>query len=203
MSGPTPSRRPARRRGRRPGPSTTRETILRAAHRAFTADGFEATTIRRVARDAGVDPALVHHYFGDKTTLFLHSARIAFDPRRLVVRIIPGGRRGLGERVLRHALPVWESPLGRSLVVAARHAPETYRTFGAVMSQVISATADEVLHDVPPRERTMRVAKAETVLAGLFTGRYLMGIEPAASIPRDQVVREWAPLLQAIIDGQI
>ncbi|MDO5495833.1 MAG: TetR family transcriptional regulator [bacterium] len=192
-----------RRRGRPVGPSTTRETILEAAHRAFTADGFEGTSLRRVARDAGVDPALVHHYFADKTTLFLHSARIAFDPRRVIARIVPGGRSGVGVRVLRHALPLWESPLGRSLVAAARRNPEAYRTFGRVMGQSISAAADEVLADVPAPERALRVAKVETVMAGLFTGRYLMEIEPAASIPPEQVVREWAPLLQALIDGEL
>ena len=93
------------RRGRRPGAPDTRAAILGAARARFADQGFGGTTIRAVAGDAGVDAALVHHYFGSKDDLFLAALELPVDPRQILLPAVAGGIDGAGERILR-ALPV-------------------------------------------------------------------------------------------------
>src|SRR4051812_30128042 len=96
-----------RGRGRRRGGPDTRGEILAAARQSFAGKGFTGTTIRAVAADAGVDPALVHHYFGAKEDLFLAALEIPVDPRRLVPPVFDEGVAGAGERLVRVFLSVW------------------------------------------------------------------------------------------------
>src|ERR687890_2439282 len=105
---PSTSRAP--RRGRRPGAPDTRATILDAARTAFAQKGFAGTTIRAVATAAGVDAALVHHYFGTKDDLFLAALELPVDPRVALAPAIAAGPDGAGERMLRVFLSVWDDP---------------------------------------------------------------------------------------------
>src|SRR5919112_2938334 len=102
---PSTSRAP--RRGRRPGAPDTRATILDAARTAFAQKGFAGTTIRAVAAEAGVDAALVHHYFGTKDDLFLAAMQLPVDPRQLLAPVLGGSVDGAGGRVLRGFLSTW------------------------------------------------------------------------------------------------
>ena len=104
--------------GRRPGGPDTRGQILAAARKSFADKGFGGTTIRAVAAEAGVDPALVHHYFGSKDDLFLAALEIPVDPRALVPAVFEAGVDGGGERLLRLFLSVWDDP--RHPAAAAR-----------------------------------------------------------------------------------
>ena len=90
-----------RRSGRRPGDSGTRAAILEAAKDSFAASGYDATTIRGVARAAAVDPALVHHFFGTKEQLFGAAMELPVDPAVLVPALLAEGTDGLGERLVR------------------------------------------------------------------------------------------------------
>lgn len=193
----------ARRRGRREGKPDTRTEILRAAYRRFAEEGYERTSVRAVARQAGVDPALVRHYFPDKATLFLQAARIGYDPRALVRQIATGGRSGAGLRILRTSLPLWESPLGAGLVVVAVREPRLFRAFADLIGRAIARAAEEVLAELGAEERAVRVAMVESTTGGLFLTRYVLRIEPIASLPRSVVERRWAPLLQRILDGEV
>src|SRR6478736_4707021 len=100
--------RDAPRRGRRPGTPDTRTAILHAARKAFAARGFSGTTIRSAATDAGVDAALVHHYFGTKDDLFVAAMELPIDPRPVIAGVVAGGPDGAGERLLRAFLSVWD-----------------------------------------------------------------------------------------------
>src|SRR3954469_11292384 len=97
-------------RGRRPGAPDTRADILAAARALFADRGFGRTTIRAVASDAGVDPALVHHYFGTKDDLFVASLQLPVDPRERLAPALAGGPDGAAERILRVFLEVWDEP---------------------------------------------------------------------------------------------
>ena len=97
-------------RGRRPGAPDTRAEVLDAARASFAEKGFRATTIRAVAASAGVDPALVHHYFGTKDNLFLAALEMPVDPRELLAPVVQLGPDGAGERLLRTFLSVWDDP---------------------------------------------------------------------------------------------
>ncbi len=107
-----------RRTGRRPGDSGAREAILREARQSFGSAGFSGTTIRGVARAAGVDPALVHHYFGTKDELFAASLELPFDPSVVVPALLAEGMDGLGERVVRTFLGIWDATPGQGPLLA-------------------------------------------------------------------------------------
>jgi len=110
------------RRGRRPGNRDTRGEILAAAQNAFSEGGLSGVSLRRIATDAGVDVALIHHYFHTKEELFLATLQIPLPIHDLVAPLTVGGTDGLGERLLRTMLALWESDLQASLVASLRTA---------------------------------------------------------------------------------
>ena len=120
-----------RRSGRRPGPSGTREAILAAARRQFAAQGYDRTSMRGIAAEAGVDQALVAHFFGAKQQLFVEVVRLPFEPSELLPVLLEGDRETLGERLAGFVASVLESPEGRARVLgivrAAASEPEAAR----------------------------------------------------------------------------
>src|SRR5687767_860862 len=100
------------RTGRRPGNQDTREAILAAARKAFSERGFDGASIRAIATSAGVDPALVHHYFGNKDQLFLATMQMPINPNDFLPKVFEPGIDGIGERIVRTFLGVWDSPAG-------------------------------------------------------------------------------------------
>ena len=100
------------RTGRRPGNQDTREAILAAAKRAFAERGYDKASIRQIATEAEVDPALVHHYFGSKEKLFLATMEAPIDPGEIIPKILADGVDGVGERLVRMVLTIWDSPAG-------------------------------------------------------------------------------------------
>ena len=106
------------RRGRRPGSPDTRATILAEARALFAANGYAGTSVRAVATSAGVDAALVHHYFGTKDDLFLAALELPVDPRRLVAPVVAGGPDGAAERFLGVFLAAWDDPDVRPALLA-------------------------------------------------------------------------------------
>lgn len=192
---------PRRRRGRPAGTSTARADILAAARREFAEKGFDGASIRGIARAARVDPALVHHYFPDKGTLFLSTTRLAMDPRTLVVRLAATGKEGLGRRIVATALTAWESPFGASLIRAYRAEPRLVRGFGNLMGRTIRTAAAELLGADAPN-LAPRTAAIETIITGMFVSRYVAAVEPTASLTREQMIDTFGPILQSVLDGR-
>src|SRR6266487_2690482 len=108
----------ARRTGRRPGPSTTREEILAAARESFAKRGYDATSLRRVAADAGVDPALVRRFFGSKEGLLVAALTVTFRPDKDVAEVVSGDLDTLGDQIIRYTLNLWEQAPIREMLVA-------------------------------------------------------------------------------------
>jgi AcrR family transcriptional regulator len=193
-----------RARGRRPGGPDTRGQILTAARRSFADKGFGGTTIRAVAGDANVDPALVHHYFGSKDDLFLAALDIPFDPRALVPRVFDAGVMGAGERLLRLFLSIWDDPHTRLPLIAlvrtslVQEAPETLLQQGIL--RMILGPMRAVL---PADEAERRVQLVISQMAGLVLTRYLLALEPLASMPPEDVVAWVAPTIQRYLDGPL
>src|SRR5919202_2219610 len=106
------------RTGRRPGPSTTRGAILDAARRRFADAGYDGASIRAIAADAGVDPAVVLHFFGSKDGLFRAAVGWPFDPEVIAARVAADGPGGLGPRIARVFLGFWEDPRTRAPLLA-------------------------------------------------------------------------------------
>lgn len=187
-------------RGRRAGNPDTRGHILTAAQRLFSALGFDKTSIRAVAREADVDPALVHHYFGDKVGLLMATARVAVDPHQLVQRAIVGDRGTLGWRFVATALRAWESPLGATMAQVARRQPALFQAFtGMIATEVIEVAVGQLGYR--PEQRREKMAMLEALMGGMFMTRYVVRMEPMASLRQRDVVRLFGPLVQQVLDG--
>jgi AcrR family transcriptional regulator len=193
-----------RRSGRRAGSADTRGEILQAARHVFGENGFETASVRMVARRAGVDPALVHHYFGTKQALFLAAMELPIDFNALVDRVMAGPRRGIGARLVRQTLELWEDPATRSLLM------------GIVRSATTDAIAAEMLRGLLSQgpvlaltrasgapDAALRATLAGSQVVGLAMARYVVKVEPLASASTDTVVRAIGPTLQRYLAGKL
>ncbi|MEU1685163.1 TetR family transcriptional regulator [Micromonospora sp. NPDC005707] len=195
----------ARRTGRRPGNPDTREAILAAARAAFAERGFDATSIRSIAAAAGVDPALVHHYFGTKEELFRATVAIPVDPAQLVPAVLAGDPDRVGERLVRTFLTVWDSPVGGAAVALLRSAVSSEWTARLLReflaTQVLRRVLDQL--DVDPAQLPLRGALVATQVAGLAMMRYVIRLEPVASADPETLVATIGPTVQRYLTGDL
>ncbi|MGC9667389.1 TetR family transcriptional regulator [Planosporangium sp. 12N6] len=193
------------RTGRRPGNSDTREAILTAARQAFAERGYDKASIRQIATSAGVDPALVHHYFGAKEQLFLAAMEAPIDPARAIEEVIAGGLDGVGERLVRMFLTVWDSPAGAPAAALVRSAvshdwsARMLREF--ITSQILRRVVGGLHLD--PKEGPLRATLVASQLMGLIMARYIVKVEPIASAPRETLVANIAPTIQRYLAGPL
>ncbi|WNM37655.1 TetR family transcriptional regulator [Micromonospora halotolerans] len=195
----------ARRTGRRPGNPDTREAILAAARAAFAERGFDAASIRSIAAAAGVDPALVHHYFGTKEELFRATVAIPVDPAQLVPAVLAGDPDRVGERLVRTFLTVWDSPVGGAAVALLRSAVSSEWTARLLReflaTQVLRRVLDQL--DVDPAQLPLRGALVATQVAGLAMMRYVIRLEPVASADPETLVATIGPTVQRYLTGDL
>jgi AcrR family transcriptional regulator len=188
-------------RGRRPGPSTTREQILAAARRLFAERGFQATTVRGIAAEAGVDAALVHHYFGNKEQLLVAAMNLPLNPAAVIEQLRDAGPRDqLGERIVRFFVGAWRDPgTGQPLQALLRSAVAT-DTGGATLRQfvenVMLPRVSELL-DVAP----VQVTGAFSQLIGFALVGTILHVEPLASATEDELAALLAPSVQRYLDA--
>jgi AcrR family transcriptional regulator len=191
------------RRGRRPGSPDTRSAILGAARQAFAAKGYAGTSVRAVAAAAGVDSALVHHYFGSKDDLFLAALEIPVDPREVLRPAIAGGVDGAGERMLRVFLSVWDDPELRlpllGLVRGVVDADGQRLMREGFLPVVLQPIGVALGIDRPE----LRMPLLASQVFGLIVVRYVLAVEPVASMPADDVVAIYAPTLQRYLSDPL
>jgi AcrR family transcriptional regulator len=194
-----------RRSGRRPGNQDTRQSILDAARAMFAERGFDQTSIRAIATEAKVDPALVHHYFGTKDKLFLASMNAPLDPAELVPKALSGPREEAGERLVRLVLTVWDSPAGVAAVALLRSAMSNEWTARLmrefVVTQVLRRAVAEL--GMQGEEAALRAALVATQVAGLAVVRYILKVEPVAGADAEDLVRVVAPNVQRYLTGDL
>ena len=194
----------ARGRGRRPGGPDTRGQILASARRSFADKGFGGTTIRAVAVDAGVDPALVHHYFGAKDDLFLAALEFPADPRVLLPTVFEPGVDGAGERLVRLFLSVWDDPHARLALVAVVRTGLVQEAEDSLLRQGILRMVQRPLRAaLPAPDADRRVQLVVSQMVGLVMTRYLLALEPLASMPAEELVAWVGPTLQRYLDGPL
>jgi AcrR family transcriptional regulator len=183
--------------GRRPGGPDTRGEILAAARAEFSAKGFDRTTMRAVAAAAGVDPALVHHYFGAKEDLFLAALEFPFDPRVVIPAIIGDGPEGLGERIATTFLTIWDDPDKQlPLLALLRSAVSTESGADLMRTGIAGMILDPIVEALELPDGVERAQLVVSQLLGLAVVRYALAFEPLASMPAPDVVRLVAPNLQ-------
>ena len=186
-----------RRTGRRPGDSGAREAILREARQSFGSAGFSGTTIRGVARAAGVDPALVHHYFGTKGELFAASLELPFDPTVVVPALLAEGMDGLGERVVRTFLGIWDATPGQGpLLALIRSAASDETAAQSLRDFVTRVVIGPLARAVGVEDAELRASMAASQVVGLAMARYVIRLEPLASASVDEL----APRIGATLD---
>jgi len=191
----------ARRSGRRPGNQDTRTSILEAARSSFAEKGYDKASIRGIAGDAGVDPALVHHYFGTKEKLFLAVMNAPINPGELIPQALEGPREQAGERLVRTALGVWDSPAGTAALAVFRSAlsnewtARLLREF--VVTQILRRAVGEIIED--KSEAPMRTALVATQIAGTMVARYVLRIEPLASADAEVLAAAIGPNIQRFL----
>ncbi|SDT81388.1 TetR/AcrR family transcriptional regulator [Actinoplanes derwentensis] len=187
-----------RRTGRRPGNPDTREAILEAARGAFAEKGFDGASIRAIATGAGVDPALVHHYFGTKDKLFLAAMNSPLDPLDVIGEALAGERGEMGSRVVRAFLHIWDGPRGAAGVALLRSAvgnewtARLFREF--VLTQVLRRAVPRLGLD--PEQGQLRMTLAGSQLVGMAMARYVIKVEPLASAPSEALVAAIGPAVQ-------
>ncbi|WP_326598444.1 TetR/AcrR family transcriptional regulator [Streptomyces sp. NBC_01803] len=196
--------RPARRRGRpsraetAEGAPGARDLILDSARTEFAERGYDKASIRAIARGAGVNPALVHHYFGTKEHVFAAAVADAAAP---ATENLPAATRypveELGERLTRVFFGVWENPATRRPLLAVvrsavsnETAAAIFRTF--VARQLLGRVTDTL--DAPDAELRTELAAAQ--LIGVAFLRYVFQAEPIAGADAEELIRRVAPVVQ-------
>jgi AcrR family transcriptional regulator len=214
---PTGTHRPgrARRSGRRGGDSGTREAILAAARARFGELGYDRTTIRRIAADAGVDAALVHHFYGSKEQLFATAMRLPVNPREVLdAALAPEARRqgeSLGEHLLRTVLGVWEvAEIRDTFLGLLRSAPTSeqavvmLRQFlaGAILGPLATAVRQAAADDAG-EDAGYRAALVASQVLGLGLTRYVLELPALAKVSSDDLIAAIAPNLDRYLSGDL
>ncbi|MDR8408369.1 TetR family transcriptional regulator [Nonomuraea sp. 3-1Str] len=181
--------------GRRPGSADTRGEILAAARRVFAEKGFDKATVRGIAREAEVDPALVHHYFDTKEGMFAAAMRLPLTPEQVVPLLLEGPREEIGERLVRLILTVTATPETREPLIAIirsamthEHAVTMFREF--VTNALLFKVADTL--GVPH----LRIEAAFAQMFGVLMARYVLKLEPMAGADPEELVELLAPTIQ-------
>jgi len=190
--------------GRRAGRSTSRNDILEAARARFARHGYIGTTVRAVAVDARVDAALVHYFFGTKTSLFAAAMALPVNPADVLAGVLTDGVEDLGERLARAFLRIWDDPAaGAPLVGLVRSAAshdEAATMLREFAGQEMLARLAGALDD--PRAE-LRATLVGAQLLGVAMGRYVLRIEPLASANHDTLASALAPTLQRYLTGEL
>jgi AcrR family transcriptional regulator len=196
--------RTGRRPGRRPGANQTRQAILSAARAEFAEHGFGGATVRAIARSADVDPALVLHFFGSKRVLFTAATSWPFETSEALERIVTGPRSRLGHRMVAFMLSVWEDPERREpmlgMLRAATTDPQAAELVKDSFMTLVLGPVGETL-DKPDAE--LRMTFCSSQLIGLGIARYILHMEPLASLDAEQTVEIVGPSLQRYMTGKL
>ena len=193
--------------GRRPGNVDTRGQIIDAAKRVFAAKGYDGASLRAVAREADVDPALVHHYFDGKASLFVAAMALPFDPRAVPKHELPDGSTSAGAMVITGFLTMWD------------HAEGTGSSFASCVAGMAASTnvADAMREFVAERiwERSpvnegesddmtrQRRALVSSQLMGLAFIRYVLRVPPISTTTPEEIARWAGPTLDRYMVGPI
>lgn len=187
-------------RGRRAGPSDTKDAIRAAARERFLQDGYAAVTLRSIAAAAGVDVALVSYWFGSKRGLFAAAMELTVNPADALDEALAGNDAGIAQRVLTTLLAVWDDPASGAPLRAAASAASSDPIVGRLVAEVVERELiDRVAARLTGPTARDRAAAFCTGTAGLVFLRYILRAEPLASMPADRLVTLLAPALQTAL----
>lgn len=190
--------------GRRAGAPDTKTEIIAAARAEFAAKGYDGTSMRAVARAAGVDPAMIHHYFDGKHGLFLAALEVPFDPRPELERVMEGPRPQLGYRLVGLVLRLWDDPERQELFLAMmRSGITTAEGTQLIKDGLLRTIMTEVARQAQIEDAAVRMPLVLTQTGGLILTRYILRIEPIASMRAEDLVAIYGPIVQHFLDGNL
>jgi AcrR family transcriptional regulator len=185
-----------KRTGRRPGASGTREQIAIAARTLFAELGYEHTTFRRIADAAGVDPALVVHFYRSKEELFRQVTALPPDIADAVTHLADGPRETVGRRLAELVVNSLENPLSRPLVLARMRATTTHPEAAALVRETVTQDLARLAAALTDDQPDTRAVLAGTQIVGLTFTRYILRAEPLASMSPRAIIDLLAPIFQ-------
>ncbi|MFC4949767.1 TetR family transcriptional regulator [Pseudonocardia sp. GCM10023141] len=192
-----------RRRGRRPGGTDTRAQLLAAARVEFIERGYDGATVRVIAERAGVDPAMVNHWFGGKEALFTASLELPVNPAEIISAVVPGPPEEIGGRIVRKFVEIWDAAGGGTLA-ALMQSVASHDAAARLLREFISTIlVSRIAETVAPDQPQMRAALCGSQLFGMGLLRYVLKLEPLASASHDELVAAVAPTLQRYLTGSI
>ncbi|MER5674381.1 TetR family transcriptional regulator [Pseudonocardia alni] len=199
---PDPGASP-RRRGRRSGGADTRAGLLAAARAEFADRGFDGATVRRIAERAGVDPAMVNHWFGGKEKLFTAAMSLPVDPGEIRGLVLEGPVDGLGERIVRGFLSVWDPGDGGAMAALLRSVAAHDVAARMLREFVGGMVLRPVTERFCPDRQAERGALVASQLIGIGMMRYVVRLEPLASTPAESLVATAGPTVQRYLTGNL
>lgn len=180
-----------KRTGRRPGSNDTREQIIAAARSEFAAKGFQGATTRAIADAAGVNVALLAHYFGGKQQLFAATLDLPEVVRNQLAEVVTGDLHDAAERLTRVYLGLWEDPATRGQLLATVRSGLTGGEALAKLRELLTG-ALHIAGDLDP-DREAGLALAMSHLLGVAIARHLTEVPPLVRLPFDELVKRVVP----------
>ena len=185
------------RSGRRPGTTQTRNAIAASARQLFSERGYDRVSLRAIAADARVDPALVVHFFGSKEQLFLSVVEFPFEPGVVLPELLAGDPRTVGRRFAEFVVGTWEDPSARARLIAIVRAAASEPRAAAVLRELVSRQlVGTIAGTLGAADAELRATLVGSQIVGLAMARYVIGVEPLASVEPDRLVELIAPTLQ-------
>lgn len=192
-----------RRRGRRPSGQDTREALLHAARELFGEQSYDRVTVRSIATKAGVDPAMVNHWFGGKDALFAAAVSLPFDPAVVIPQLLDGDPAQLGHRIVRTFLSVWDEAGGGGFVALVRSVATHDDAVIMLQDFVRTMLFGRLTRELDVDHAEFRAALCGSQIVGLGMMRYVVRLEPLASADHETIVATIAPTLQHYLSAAL
>ncbi|MGB3438518.1 MAG: TetR family transcriptional regulator [Actinophytocola sp.] len=193
-----------RRRGRRPGGADTREALVSAAREVFIEQGYDGATVRAIAGRAGVDAAMVNHWFGGKEGLFAEAVlKLPFNPQDIVEILVAAPADRVGDTIVRTFLGQWDASGGGVFTALMRSVTSHDEAAAMLRDFFLKFIFKQVIGKFSPDHHDLRATLIATQIVGLGMVRYVARFEPLASAGIDTLAAAIAPTLQRYINGTI
>lgn len=193
---------PRTRGRRRTGEADARAEILVAAGKEFLDKGYDATSLRAIARRAEVDPALVHHYFADKAELFAASVSAPVRPDLIVRQVLRGPREQIGVNLVTAALTTLESGKSAARVLSLIRTALGHDFAATMLRQFLAREVFlRIADELGVEDGELRATAAASQIVGLFIVRYGVAAEPLASATIEELARRFGPVIQWHLTG--
>lgn len=195
---------PPKRRGRRPAGQETREALVEAARAVFAESGYDGATVRAIAAKAGVDAAMVNHWFGSKEGLFAQAVlELPFDPAELIQTVLDGPAEQLGERIVRTFVTRWDGAGGQVFTALIRSITSNEEALRAIREVLVKHLLTNITKATNGDRPEFRASLCATQIIGLGMVRYVGVFDPIATADVDTLAETIGPTLQRYLTGEV